>query len=350
MITPSEPARRALTLKDVARVAGISPITVSRAIRAPHLVTEETRARVDAAIAQTGYVPDGAAAQLASGSSRLLAAIVPTLDAPYFVDALKGLADMAAAAGCSLTIGQTNYSEDRGDRLVRDMLAARPRGVGLFGADVSEVGRRLLRQADIPVVEAWELVADPVGLCIGFSHEAALRTLTECLLSEGRRSLIFAARDPTQRRGAQRYAGYATAMRVNGLEPRLVWREADTAVAAGAAVASAILAMGEPVDGIICAADNMALGVIAELTRRGRDVPRDIAVTGFGDLDFAAVAHPSISTVHVPNRLIGEQAAAFLLAEDWRHRLACEPRVVDLGFRIVGRASANLGTSSTRAV
>jgi LacI family gluconate utilization system Gnt-I transcriptional repressor len=331
------------TLKDVAAVAGVSPITVSRALRSPHLVTPDTRERVTAAVARTGYVSDGIAAQLAGAASPLVAAMVPTLEAPYFVEGLRGLADTAEAARVSVTVGQTNYRPERADALVRAMLGARPRGVVLFGSDLSGEGRAALVRADLPAVEAWELVHDPIGLCVGFSHEGALHALTRRLIAAGRRHPVFLARDPGQRRGAARHAGYARAMREAGLEPRLVFREAETAVRSGVLGAAALLEAGGPVDALVCAADNLALGAMAALVRAGRRIPDDVAVTGFGDLDFAAETAPSITTVRVPDRDIGRIAAEFLLAADWRERLSAGPRTVDVGWTIVERESAPLG-------
>lgn len=331
------------TLKDVAAVAGVSPITVSRALRSPHLVTPDTRDRVAAAVARTGYVSDGIAAQLAGAASPLVAAMVPTLEAPYFVAGLRGLADTAEASRVSLTVGQTNYRPERADALARAMLGARPRGVVLFGSDLSVEGRAALVRAGLPVVEAWELVDDPIGLCVGFSHEGALFALTRRLIAAGRRHLVFLARDPGQRRGAARHAGYARAMTEAGLVPRLVFRPAETAVRSGALGAAAALAEGVPVDGFVCVADNLALGAMAALARAGRRIPDDVAVTGFGDLDFASETAPSLTTVRVPDRDIGRIAAEFVLAPDWRERLASGPRTVDLGHAVVDRESAPLG-------
>lgn len=331
------------TLKDVAAVAGVSPITVSRTLRTPHLVTADTRERVAAAVARTGYVADGIAAQLAGAASPLVAAMVPTLEAPYFVEGLRGIADTAEAAGVSLTVGQTNYRPERADALARAMLGARPRGLVLFGSDLSADGRAALVRAGLPVVEAWETVDDPIGLCVGFSHEGATHALTRRLIATGRRHLVFVARDPGQRRGAARHAGYARAMTEAGLTPRLFHREAPTAVRSGAEGVAALLDAGGPVDGLVCAADNLALGAIATLVRRGLRIPDDVAVTGFGDLDFAGVTVPAMTTVRVPNRDIGRIAAEFVLSPDWRDRLVASPRTVDVGFTVVERESAPLG-------
>jgi LacI family transcriptional regulator, gluconate utilization system Gnt-I transcriptional repressor len=330
------------TLKDVARVAGVSPITVSRALRVPDAVAPSTRARVDAAVRETGYVPDAAAAQLASGTGNLFGVVVPTLEAPYFVDGLRGLADTAEAHGVSVTVGQTSYIEARAEALVRAMLGARPRGIAMFGPEPLPLGRGLLARSGIPVVEAWELVEDPIGLNIGFSHAAAMRELTERLIASGRRRPVFAARYAAHGRAVQRRSGFAEATAAAGLPARSIDRDGASGFEAGAAIAAAIVADRQECDALICAADNLAAGAIAEFARLGLRVPGDIAVAGFGDLDFAGILEPGLTTVRVPNREMGRMAAAFLLDPDWRRRLADGPRAIDVGYSIVARGSAPL--------
>jgi LacI family gluconate utilization system Gnt-I transcriptional repressor len=323
------------TLKDVARLAGVSPITVSRTLRAPDSVAPQTRARVEQAVAACGYIPDLSAAQLASGASRMIAALVPTLAAPYFAAGLSALADSAERAGISVQIGQTDYRPERGDQLVQSMLAGRPRGLVLFGGDVVHASREALRRAEIPVVEAWELVADPIGVCIGFSHHDACRDLARALIASGRRRIAFAARGPVMGRAAQRIAGYRAALAEAGLPSFLATSDAPTAHGIGVGCAAQLDGM----DAVLCAADTVALGVIGEVSRRGRRVPDDLAVAGFGDMDFSEAMHPSLTTVAVPTAAIGAAAAAHLLDPNWRAAAAANP-VRDLGYTLIARASA----------
>ncbi len=323
------------TLRDVARLAGVGAITVSRAIRQPGTVAPDTLARIEAAIAATGYIPNQSAADLARGAGRTIAAIVPTLEAPYFAAGLAALVERADVAGASLSIGQTLYDPARGDRLVVAMLAARPRGLVLFGGDLMGAsGRSALERADIPVVEAWELVPAPIGICIGFSHAAACQAMTERLIAAGRQRIAFAVRAPVLGRAAQRIQGWRAALTHAGLPDRLVAIAEPSAYAVGSAAA---LQLGDA-DAVLCSADTVAVGVLGGLARLGRRVPEDVAVVGFGDLDVAAVVCPRLTTIAVPTQAIGAAAADHLFDPDWRDAAAAA-RVRDFGFQIIERES-----------
>ena len=302
---------------------------------------QETRDRIAAAVAQVGYIPDELASWMATGSSRLICCLVSTLEAPYFVTVLRGIADTAELDGLSITVSQTNYSAERAQDLLRAMLGARPRGIVLMGVEVTPPMRQMLTDAEIPVVQAWEIVAEPVGICIGFSHEEASRALTERVIRAGRRNLVFAARSAEEPRAAARIAGFQRTLREHGLEGAVIAKAAASAFQVGTVCATEILASHPTADAIVCAADTIAAGLVAELQRNGRRVPADVAVTGFGDLDFAAVLEPRLTTVKFPDRTMGVLAAQFILAPDWRECQSARP-IIDVGFDVIERHSAPL--------
>jgi LacI family gluconate utilization system Gnt-I transcriptional repressor len=314
----------------------VGAITVSRAIREPLTVAPATLQRIEAAIAEVGYIPNQSAADLARGAGRTVAAVVPTLEAPYFAAGLAALIERAEAEQASLSIGQTLYDPARGDRLVTALLASRPRGVVLFGADVTgPAGRAALARADIPVVEAWELVARPIGISIGFSHQAACQRLAEHLIARGRRRIAFVVRAPIVGRAAQRIAGWRAALDAAGLTGEVVAVPEAQPYAVGWLAATQL----DTSDAVMCAADTVAVGVLGGLARRGRRVPEDIAVAGFGDLDVAAVVTPALTTIAVPTARIGAAAGDHLFDPRWRDAAAAAP-ARDFGFELVVRDSA----------
>ena len=147
----------AVTLHDVAKLAGVAPITASRAVNTPEQVSEEVRKKVAAAIARTGYVPNRLAGSLASTRSRLVAALVPTITGPIFSATVQALNDALAEQGYQLMLGQSGYVGNREDVLLEAIIGRRPDGIVLTGITHSEGARRQLLACGIPVVETWDL-------------------------------------------------------------------------------------------------------------------------------------------------------------------------------------------------
>ncbi len=162
-----------VTIGDVSRVAGVAPITVSRALNTPASVSPATLQRVQEAVAQTGYVPNLLAGGLASNRSRLVAAVVPTLDGPVFLETIRSLTEALAEAGCQLMLGQSGYTDSREDALIDAIIGRRPEGIVLTGTRHSSAVRRRLGACGIPIVETWDLTDSPIDMVVGFSHTDA---------------------------------------------------------------------------------------------------------------------------------------------------------------------------------
>ncbi len=326
-----------LTLTDVARLAGVSPITVSRALNNPDQLTAETLSRVQEAVARTGYVPNRIAGGLASSRSRLVAALVPTIASPVFLETIQALTDALDAEGYQLMLGQGGYGEAREDKLLDAIIARRPDGVILTGVMHSPEGRKRLAAAGIPVVETWDLTPTPIDMLVGFSHEKAGAAVAEYLLYRGsRRPGIVSADD--YRAGLRRRGFVEAAARGGVTEVPAELVPTPTTLGAGRRALAKLLDAHPDVDSVFCSSDILALGALTEARARGIRVPEALRVFGFGDNNFAADAHPALSTVRIDGNAIGRQAARFVI-----DRLAGRPipqRIVDLGFKLIGRASA----------
>jgi LacI family gluconate utilization system Gnt-I transcriptional repressor len=178
MKSPTETLRKAkraprpgtggITLSDVASLAGVSAITVSRALNTPAAVSPETLERVRSAISRSGYVPNLVAGGLASNRSRLVAALVPTIAGPVFLETIQALTDALAEAGCQLILGQSGYSGAREDALIDAIVGRRPDGIVLTGIMHSSEGRRRLLASGIPIVETWDITPTPIDMIVGF--------------------------------------------------------------------------------------------------------------------------------------------------------------------------------------
>ena len=326
-----------ITLSDVSKLAGVSAITVSRALNTPDRVSPETRERVRLAVERTGYVPNLLAGGLASNRSRLVAAVVPTIAGPVFLETVQALTEALAEKGYQLMLGQSGYDNSREDALIDAIVGRRPDGIVLTGIMRSADGRRRLLASGIPVVETWDLTPTPVDMLVGFSHEKAGLATAQFLHRKGyRRPAIVTGDD---RRAQLRRAGFEQAWKaLGGAAVAVRDVPAPTTLGSGRAALAELLAADAGIDVVACSSDALAHGVITEAQARGLRVPQDVGVIGFGDLAFAQHAHPAITTVRIDGTAIGRQAARFIVER--AEGRPVEHKVLDLGFSLIERASA----------
>lgn len=334
------PRRRssgAVTLHDVARLANVAPITASRALNIPGRVSAEVHARVLDAVRRTGYVPNRLAGGLASTRSRLVAALVPTIAGPVFLQTVQALTAALHAAGYQLLLGQSGYADSREDALLEALIGRRPDGIVLTGILHSAEGRRRLLASGIPIVETWDLTPAPIDMLVGFSHADVGREVAAFLHGRGRRRLAVVAGD--DERSQRRQQAFAETARVLGLPPvATVAVPAPTTLRSGRRALAELLQRESAIDAVFCSSDLLALGLLTEAQAQGIAVPGRLAVVGFGDLEFAADLNPALTTVRIDGAAIGQQAARFIV-ERAEGRSVARP-AVDIGFSIVERQSA----------
>jgi LacI family transcriptional regulator, gluconate utilization system Gnt-I transcriptional repressor len=329
---------RSATLHDVAREAGVSPITASRALSNPGLVSDKTIARVQAAVAATGYIPNLLAGGLKSKRSLMVAALVPTIAVAQFLPTVQALTEALGAAGYQLILGQSGYDHSREDALLNTMISRRPDGIVMTGLVHTDAARERLRRLGIPVVETWDLSDRPVDMLVGFSHLKVGSAVAGFFLRKGWHRLGIASGD--DHRASMRREGFLSAV---GRDVPTVVVPAPSNLALGRQALGELLQQEPALQALYCSSDLLAQGVMIEAQARGLRVPQDLAVCGFGDADFAAHTEPSLTTVHVDGAAIGRLAAQ-LIVRRCRGQ-AVEQRIVDVGFRIVERQS----THGTRA-
>ncbi len=325
-----------ITLRDVARLADVSVITASRALNTPQLVSPAALARVRDAVARTGYVPNLLAGGLASNRTRLVAALVPTLTGPVFLETIQTLTEELAEAGFQLMLGQSGYADSREDALIDAIVGRRPDGIVITGILHSPQGRRRLAASGIPVVETWDLTPTPIDMLVGFSHERVGEAVAERLHAGGHRHCAIITADD-QRAGLRR-GGFERRLAALGLPPPMACTvPAPSSLANGRAALVDLLRRMPLTDAVFCSSDVLAHGVITEALAQGIAVPGRIGVIGFGDLAFAAHIHPALTTVRIDGTTIGRQAARFII--DRNLGVDPGPAVRDIGFAIVERAT-----------
>jgi len=332
--THSSRATGSVTLEDVAKLAGVSPITVSRALNQPDKVAPKTLEKVQKAIALTGYVPNLLAGGLASRKSRLIAAIVPSISNSVYAETIKYFSDKLRLAGYQVLLGESGYSEEREESLVAAVMSRRPDGVFLTGINHSPGSRRILVAANIPVVETWDLTPTPLDVAIGFSHEQLGRAVADYLLRKGYQRIgIISA---TDHRALIRQKAFIDALREQGCSDVAVSNVGvPTNFKLGRDGLANLLDAGFSGGAVFCSSDTLAQGALAEAQYRNLAIPKDLALIGFGDQPYAAYTIPALTTVRFDRAMIGQKAADALLARINGETVT--EKVVDVGFSIIER-------------
>ncbi|MBB2176887.1 LacI family DNA-binding transcriptional regulator [Gluconacetobacter johannae] len=329
------------TIMDVSARAGVSRMTVSRALRAPHLVREDTRRAIERAIAELGYVPDRAAEALSTRRSGFVGLVVPTLTNTNFADAARGLTEVIRREGYELLIGYTDYDENAMLRHVRDMLARRAEALVLPAGPRGPALRGLLAAETIPIVQMAGLASRPVHRMVGYSNREAGRMAARHLMALGHRRIgaLGAAGDglSCDHRGGERLDGFAEALREAGRSDALVLRLGNPPVSFthGAQAMAHLLDLAPDLEAVFAVSDLVGVGALMECRRRGVRVPEDVSLIGFGGFEVGRQMVPALTTVAVDFRALGERTGGMVL--DLLAGRSDVPRIVDLGVTLVER-------------
>ncbi|MGS4887893.1 HTH-type transcriptional regulator GntR [Roseibium sp. MB-4] len=327
-----------LNISDVAREAGVSAMTVSRALRNPDKVSEKTRLRIKAVVDRLGYVPDPAASALAAGKTNVIGVIVPSVTNNVFSDVMRGIYEAAEGSKWQIQLGNSRYSPLEEETLVRTFLSQKPAGLILSGLDQSSETSKLLMGADCRIVQIMECGPDPYDMMVGFSHVDASRAATRHLLEQGydRPGYIAARLDP---RSQRRLKGFKTEAELAGVYSanRVVTTPRPSTVTLGCELVADLLSKAPDTNAVLCNNDDLALGALFECQRRGVRIPEEFGICGFNDLEMVAAANPSITSVRTFRLDMGRIAFENLVEA----LQGAEPqqKTIDLGFDVIPRGS-----------
>ena len=336
MKSPSD--HKTVKLADVARLAKVSPATVSRALTRPDKVKPATAARIRQAVQALGYVAHGAARALASRRTRTIGAVIPTLDNAIFANTVQALQKTLDEAGYTLLLASHEFDADVEARVTRALIERGVDGLVLLGTSHHPSVFRMIDTHQVPYVLTWALDPSARHPCIGFDNRAAALRVTRHLLDLGHREFaMIAGIAAGNERARERVEGVreALAERGLGLGPgRLV--EKAYALGGGREGMRELLQATPRPSAVICGNDVLAIGALAECHALGLAVPGDISLTGFDDMEIAAAVSPGLTTVHFPTAELGAYAAQHLIA-----RLAGESfeARVELPVELVVRGS-----------
>jgi LacI family transcriptional regulator, repressor for deo operon, udp, cdd, tsx, nupC, and nupG len=305
------------TIEDVARIAGVSIATVSRCLHMPDVVAVKTRARVLAAVSQTGYNLNAAAQSLRQRRSNTVLVVVPDIGNTFFAEILGGIQQEASAAGLTMLIGDTGRSQAREEAYVRYLLNGRADGALLLADpqagwfEVPNVNAKGIR----PIVTISEVGPAQATINVSINNEAAAHAVVSHLIARGHRVIAHLAGPQSNILTRERVTGYRRALAEAGLD----WRAehefpGDFGLESGRAAFTLYRDQKVSPTAIFCANDEMAMGLISSAHRAGVVVPRDLSVAGFDDIHFAQTFIPALTTVRQPRAEMGAAAMRLLLA------------------------------------
>ena len=313
---PLPEPHRTLTLRDVSEASGVSEMTVSRVLRSRGDVSEVTRVRVLAAAKRLGYVPNKIAGSLASQRVNLVAVIIPSLSNMVFPEVLTGVSEGLEGSPLQPVVGVTNYSPEREEAVLYEMLSWRPTGVILAGLEHSEASNAMLRNAGIPIVEVMDVDGDAIDSVVGISHIRAGREMAGAILASGYRRIGFlGTMMPHDHRARKRLQGFETRLAEAGLA--LADREyysGGSALLKGREMTEAILARTPDLDFLYYSNDMIGAGGLLFCLDAGIDIPGKLGLAGFNGVELLDGLPRRLATMDAGRLEIGRRAAKIIVA------------------------------------
>jgi LacI family gluconate utilization system Gnt-I transcriptional repressor len=312
--SPDHDPRRTLTLRDVSEASGVSEMTVSRVLRNRGDVSGATREKVLEAARALGYVPNKIAGALASQRVNLVAVIIPSLSNMVFPEVLTGISETLEDTGLQPVVGVTNYSPDREEAVLYEMLSWRPSGVIVAGLEHTPAARAMLENAGIPIVEIMDVDGTPVDSAVGISHRRAGRQMAEAIVAAGYSRIGFlGTMMPNDHRARKRLDGFEQGLAAAGLQ--LADREfysGGSALLKGREMTQAILERTPDLDFLYYSNDMIGAGGLLYCLDKGIDVPGQLGLAGFNGVELLDGLPRHLATMDACRLQIGQIAAEII--------------------------------------
>jgi len=304
------------TLDDVARRAGVSTATVSRCVNDPKVVRAPTRERVEAAIRDLGYTPNFAARVMAAKRTFTIGAIIPTMENAIFARGLQAFQEELHRRGYTLLVSSSAYRAEAEAEQIRTLVARGADGLLLIGHDRDPDLLDYLDRQRVPALVAWSHDDTARAPSIGFDNRAAMHALADRVIALGHRDIaMISGISHHNDRARMRIAGVRDAMAAGGLDPQsLRLAEVPYGIEDGAGAFRDLMARRPTPSAVLCGNDVLAAGALRGAAKLGLEVPEQVSITGFDDIELARLVTPGLSTVHVPHREMGRLAAQELVA------------------------------------
>jgi len=309
--TPTSSSKRPLTLRDVSEASGVSEMTVSRVLRNRGDVSDATRARVLQAAKQLGYVPNKIAGALASQRVNLVAVIIPSMSNMVFPEVMTGISHALEDTDLQPVVGITDYTPEKEEKVLYEMLSWRPSGVIIAGLEHSDASRAMLQAASIPVVEIMDVDGTPIDAAVGISHRRAGREMANAILKAGYKRIGFlGTKMPLDHRARKRFEGFTTALAQGGIEVAdQEFYSGGSALAKGREMTAEILKRTPDLDFLYYSNDMIGAGGLLYLLDQGIDVPGQIGLAGFNGVELLQGLPRQLATMDACRLEIGRRAA-----------------------------------------
>lgn len=303
------------TLEDVARVAGVSTASISRALNAPDKVAEETRKKIEAAIDQLGYTPNFGGRALASKRTNTVGAIIPSMANAMFASGIQAFQEELARDGITLLVGTTDFDPEQELAQIKSLVGHGADGLLLIGNERPQSTWEFIDKRRVPHVVAWCNSTRNGQLFAGFDNEMAAADAAQRVLEMGHRRLaMISGVTQGNDRAQARLQGVLRAVSAFGHGARITHVvEAPYLLDDAARAFHEIMAQPQRPTAVLCASDALAAGAMVAARDMGLDLPRDMSFVGFDDVGLARVVTPALATVRVPQTTIGQGAARLLL-------------------------------------
>ncbi|MEM6659559.1 MAG: LacI family DNA-binding transcriptional regulator [Pseudomonadota bacterium] len=327
--------KRPLTLRDVSEASGVSEMTVSRVLRNRGDVSDATRSRVLAAAKELGYVPNKIAGALASNRVNLVAVIIPSLSNMVFPEVLTGINQVLEDTELQPVVGVTDYLPEKEEKVLYEMLSWRPSGVIIAGLEHTEAARAMLDSAGIPVVEIMDTDGKPVDSMVGISHRRAGREMAQAILKAGYEHIGFmGTKMPLDHRARKRFEGFTEVLGKHGIEIEdREFYSGGSALAKGREMTHAMLERSPDLDFLYYSNDMIGAGGLLYLLERGIDIPGQIGLAGFNNVELLQGLPRKLATMDACRLEIGRQAAEIISARlndpdaDTEARVTLTPKI-----------------------
>ena len=302
-------------LADVAKLANVSTATVSRCLNTPDKVDVNTRKIVLQAVEDLGYAPNFSAQALAAQRTNTVGAIIPTMDNAIFARGLQSFQEQLDTQGLTLLVASSAYDPTRETEQIKSLVARGADALLLIGYDRDPQIYKFLEQRGITTLLCWAYDAKHQLPSVGFDNRRAQKDLVIKALEMGHSTLGYiSARTVNNDRARERILGARDAMVQRGLNPNdLAVIETDYTTENGARAFEELWQSHQRPTAVICGNDVLAVGAVQRARQLGLDVPRDVSVTGFDDIEISEIVSPALTTVHVPHRRMGARAAQVLI-------------------------------------
>lgn len=309
------PTNKPATQGDVAKAAGVSTATVSRVVNQPESVRAPVRLRVQEVIAELQYVADAAARALASKRSRCIGAVIPTLANAIFADGIEAFETQLNQAGLSLMLTCSSYDSHHELTQVRRLIERGVDAVMLVGLDHDASIYALLQQRKTPYVLTWAYHSDCPHPCVGFNNYAAAKLIPTHLARLGHEQFaVISGISIGNDRAFDRLQGMKNSLAEQGItlaEGAII--ECNYTIEEGRGACRVLLKSANPPTAILCSNDVLATGALLECQASDIAVPAQVSIAGFDDLAISANLTPSLTTIHIPFKLMGQKAAQYLI-------------------------------------